>query len=340
MWTKLPRNEQGEIDPQAEQEFAAQHPEVFQTRKMAETELMREKMVNGVERLKAQNLAIQNAHTEEEAQQGIDALSKELGVKLPAYNKQWQGDILAGTNEMARQLEQDEIDMARLAAAGKWPEVAQLKKASQDSAQIRRLEIQTAGLNNRVAAARAGLAEAQTRLADAELSGSGAIDPKEARAAAKEQKLIEKEKQKVELMVGSIDETMNVIKEAKKNVGWRTSGIPGKTMGAIPGRYAYDQAERLKTIRANIGFDRLQAMRDASPTGGALGQVAIQELVALQASIASLDIGQTEDQQKENLDAVEEHYENWRRTVTGGSVLTDSAGKDTPKRFSINDLPK
>ena len=47
--------------------------------------------------------------------------------------------------------------------------------------------------------------------------------------------------------------------------------------------------EQLTTIRANIGFDRLQKMRDESPTGGALGQVALQELYALQSSITPLN---------------------------------------------------
>ncbi len=46
-------------------------------------------------------------------------------------------------------------------------------------------------------------------------------------------------------------------------------------------------------IKANIGFDRLQVMREESPTGGALGQVAVQELVALQATLGSLDLRQS-----------------------------------------------
>jgi len=45
----------------------------------------------------------------------------------------------------------------------------------------------------------------------------------------------------------------------------------------------------INTVKANIGFDRLQEMRNASPTGGALGQVAVQELEMLQAVLGSLD---------------------------------------------------
>ena len=56
-------------------------------------------------------------------------------------------------------------------------------------------------------------------------------------------------------------------------------------------------------------------MRDASPTGGALGQVAVQELVALQSTIASLDQDQSPQQLKDALDKIELHYSNWRNTI-------------------------
>jgi hypothetical protein len=56
-------------------------------------------------------------------------------------------------------------------------------------------------------------------------------------------------------------------------------------------------------------------MRDASPTGGALGQVAVQELEALQAAVQSLDMGQTDAQLLEHMRSVRTHYENWKRAV-------------------------
>ena len=58
--------------------------------------------------------------------------------------------------------------------------------------------------------------------------------------------------------------------------------------------------------KANIGFDRLQRMRDESPTGGALGQVAVKELDALQASLGSLDTSQSSDQLLRNLERLEQ----------------------------------
>jgi len=45
----------------------------------------------------------------------------------------------------------------------------------------------------------------------------------------------------------------------------------------------------ITTIKANVGFDELQAMREASPTGGALGQVSEQEIKFLQALLGDLE---------------------------------------------------
>lgn len=62
----------------------------------------------------------------------------------------------------------------------------------------------------------------------------------------------------------------------------------------------------VKTIEANLGFDALQAMRDASPTGGALGQIAVQELEMLQSTKAKLD--PTDVNFKSNLEQVLKSY--------------------------------
>jgi hypothetical protein len=86
------------------------------------------------------------------------------------------------------------------------------------------------------------------------------------------------------------------------------AGFGGKILSNIAGSDAYDFNARIETIKANIGFDKLQAMRDASPTGGALGQVSEMELRQLNASMGNLDIGQSPEQLRENLMAVREQY--------------------------------
>lgn len=90
-------------------------------------------------------------------------------------------------------------------------------------------------------------------------------------------------------------------KEAIEQTKGTTTGLPGAIFGNVPGTKAYDLRETIKTIVANIGFDELQAMRDASPTGGALGQVAIKEIEFLQAARGSLNPNQSEAQLRKNL---------------------------------------
>ena len=71
-----------------------------------------------------------------------------------------------------------------------------------------------------------------------------------------------------------------------------TTGLVGGISNAIPGTPAYRLAQKLKTIKANIGFDKLQSMRENSPTGGALGQVSDFENRQLQAVQGALEQAQ------------------------------------------------
>jgi len=93
-------------------------------------------------------------------------------------------------------------------------------------------------------------------------------------------------KTKNKVMMGAID-------RALATLDWDSTGLLGWATSSVPGTEAFKLKNFLTTIKANIGFDALQAMREASPTGGALGQVAVQELVALQATLGSLDQAQS-----------------------------------------------
>ena len=111
-------------------------------------------------------------------------------------------------------------------------------------------------------------------------------------------------------------ETANVaihkVDEALADVGFFTTGMVGSALSNIKGTGAYDLNQVADTIKANIGFDTLQAMREASPTGGALGQIAVRELDFLQATLGSLAIGQSKEKLIKNLQAVKKHYNNWK----------------------------
>jgi hypothetical protein len=143
-----------------------------------------------------------------------------------------------------------------------------------------------------------------------------------------------------------ISQTSGVIDEIDKALvgasGFGTTGLTGKATAIVPGTGSYDLGATLKTVKANLGFDRLQAMRDASPTGGALGQVAVQELESLQATIASLDQFQSKEQLLANLEKVKTHYKNWqgvmRQYKEQNQELTGQKG--APSRVvNFEDLP-
>ena len=80
-----------------------------------------------------------------------------------------------------------------------------------------------------------------------------------------------------------------------------TTGAGGAVMSNIPGTDAYDLGQLLNTIKANIGFDKLQAMREASPTGGALGQVSERENTLLQSVLGALEQSQSQPEFVYNL---------------------------------------
>lgn len=101
------------------------------------------------------------------------------------------------------------------------------------------------------------------------------------------------------------DIVLKTIGEARQMVGPYTAGFGGAALSSIPGTAARDLSAKLDTLKANAGFAELQTMRDNSPTGGALGQVAVQELAMLQATVTSLEQAQTPQQLSQALDAYE-----------------------------------
>ena len=121
------------------------------------------------------------------------------------------------------------------------------------------------------------------------------------------------------------------VADAKSLVTGMTTGLTGKAQAYVPGTDAYNLNQRLLTIKANLGFDRLQQMRDASPTGGALGQVAVQELNALQATVGSLELGQSRKELEKNLNKIDFHYKNWIRATRGEPPLTEAEAANSPE---------
>lgn len=145
----------------------------------------------------------------------------------------------------------------------------------------------------------------------------------------KQQERLDKKESAKAAALNHAQKVMGDVTDARQLVGGLTTGLVGKGTSFVPGTDAYNLNQRLLTLKANLGFDRLQQMREASPTGGALGQVAVQELNALQATVGSLEIGQDRKELEKNLEKIEHHYNNWMRTTQGLPALSLDEFKKT-----------
>lgn len=105
----------------------------------------------------------------------------------------------------------------------------------------------------------------------------------------------------------AIDSLDRLAAEAKaiKDDGalWRVTGMVG-SLPNRPGSEAADVQAKLETLRSQVGFSVLQAMRDASKTGGALGAISDRENSLLQNNLAALDTAQSKEAFQQSLQQI------------------------------------
>lgn len=132
----------------------------------------------------------------------------------------------------------------------------------------------------------------------------GPVDAEQKAAAAKAASTKQQAGKYADVVTQDIDRAIGIIE---------TGSVPVTGMWSaakhLPGTPAYDAAQLLNTIKANVGFDRLQEMRASSPTGGALGPVSDFENQLLQSTVGSLDQAQTQEQLTRNLRRVSQIYD-------------------------------
>ncbi len=113
-----------------------------------------------------------------------------------------------------------------------------------------------------------------------------------------------KAKSALEASAAKNNNVITKIDEVLPKVDALTVGFAGKPLSKISGSEANDVRATIDTIKANLGFAELQEMRNNSPTGGALGQVAVQEIAYLQSVMANLETSQSPEQLRKNLKSV------------------------------------
>jgi hypothetical protein len=126
-------------------------------------------------------------------------------------------------------------------------------------------------------------------------------------------------------------------RDASKDAWLPTTGLVGGFLSSIGGTGAHDVASLLDTIKANISFDKLQAMKAASKTGGALGAVSDTEIKLLQSTLGSLEQSQSHEQFIANLDRLATQYKGIKDKADaatgaqGGSAAAPAGGQRKTK---------
>jgi hypothetical protein len=128
---------------------------------------------------------------------------------------------------------------------------------------------------------------------------------------------------------GDISELM---KEEGRYTDWTASGVLGQLLGNFwGGSTAYDRKSLMDSVKASLGLEAIQALKEASKQGATgLGQVSNLELRALQSEIATLEIGQSEQAQLDSLTKVFNHLDRIQQ-IASGIVPTEAIDWNSPE---------
>lgn len=144
----------------------------------------------------------------------------------------------------------------------------------------------------------------KTILVDANTGNKIGDGPKLSQTGTADQKL-ELSKPQAEVRVKSISQNMDRLEAAMQSLhdDKGLSNITGTVMGRTPNltNKATGAQSQINSIKSQIFQESLQAMREASKTGGAVGNVSDKEGDKLERTIASLDQSQSTDDFKKNL---------------------------------------
>ena len=254
-------------------------------------------------------------------QQKVIASAKQMGFKV---------DTVEGLQQLASYfIEQGEPGLAQQVAAQALQNrqtTAQVMKSEEDLQRGQQYRAAVAQLQKNPNATEQDYINLARQFSGPEAGMTAAINAQSREALALEKADIKREEKEAktekarQAALSNIGTILDTLETAIPQVGPLSAGLGGAIMGSIWGTTARDLKANVDTIVANLGFQQLQAMRDASPTGGALGQVAVKELEALQSTVANLKQDQSPKQMRENLEKVKRHYLAWKKTLEGGAI--------------------
>jgi hypothetical protein len=117
--------------------------------------------------------------------------------------------------------------------------------------------------------------------------------------------------------------TIQSVNELLDQVNNKTTGWGAFLLGKLPESEARNFASQLETLKANIAFNELTAMREASKTGGALGNVSDKESSLLTNALGALDQMQSPEQFKIQLNKIKDSVKRWQDAVNKYSNKED-----------------
>lgn len=125
--------------------------------------------------------------------------------------------------------------------------------------------------------------------------------------------------------------TIEAVDQVLPKISNLTAGV-GSILSRVPGSSAANVSAELSSVASNVAFKALQAMREASKTGGALGQVSERELDLLSAVEGSIRQNQSPANLRKNLLLVKGSMERFRNAAELASPSRTGApgpGADT-----------
>jgi hypothetical protein len=169
---------------------------------------------------------------------------------------------------------------------------------------------------------------------------------------AKKEEAARKRQEAEALRGAATHQIVNVMDKAfearHKSKDWFATGIGAGIVKNIGGTPAADVDGLLDTIGANTAFETLQKMRDASPTGGALGAISERELDLLKSTIASPKQGQSDKQFQKSMQDIVNAYGRILVRLPGGKEIAKQRGwiggkkqqPQKPRVIDFNSLPE
>lgn len=133
------------------------------------------------------------------------------------------------------------------------------------------------------------------------------------------------------------DNMLGEIARARGMIDWSNTGnvFGSDTFSSVPfvGQGSTDLSGVIDTLKANLSFDELSAMRTdpANKTGGALGNVTEQELKLLSSVVSSLNQKMSEQELRNSLAKIDLHYRRYRALLNGD----DPRKEEVSERYGI-----